>query len=172
MTVSNSNFPTGLSQAQLAQSSIGQYNVTMTPLEGAMMASAVADGGTIESPYLIAKELDTSGNVIASASPTTYSTPISGSVASELSTMMQDVVTNGTATSLQNLGVSVAAKTGTAERGTGQNPVAWMVAYAPANNPQVAVAVMVADNNVQPSDAFGNSLAGPIAAAVIKAVIG
>jgi peptidoglycan glycosyltransferase len=47
-----------------------------------------------------------------------------------------------------------------------------MVAYAPANNPQVAVAVMVADNNVQPSDAFGNSLAGPIAAAVIKAVIG
>lgn len=173
MSVSTSNFPTtGLSQAQLAQSSIGQYNVTMTPLEGAMMASAVANGGTIESPYLIAKELDTSGNVIASASPTTYSTPISGSVASELSTMMQDVVTNGTATSLQNLGVSVAAKTGTAERGTGQNPVAWMVAYAPANNPQVAVAVMVADNNVQPSDAFGNSLAGPIAAAVIKAVIG
>jgi peptidoglycan glycosyltransferase len=172
MTVSTSNFPSGLSQAQLAQSSIGQFNVTMTPLEGAMMASAVANGGTIEAPYLIAKELDTNGNVIQTASPTTLSTPISGSVATELSTMMQDVVTNGTATSLQNLGVSVAAKTGTAERGTGQNPVAWMVAYAPANNPQVAVAVMVADNNVQPSDAFGNSLAGPIAAAVIKAVIG
>ena len=140
MSVSTSNFPSsnGLSQAQLAQSSIGQYNVTMTPLEGAMMASAVANGGTIEAPYLIAKELDTSGNVITTASPTTYSTPISSSVATELSTMMQDVVTNGTATSLQNLGVSVAAKTGTAERGTGQNPVAWMVAYAPANDPQVA----------------------------------
>jgi peptidoglycan glycosyltransferase len=172
MTTSTSVFPKNLSQAQLAQSSIGQYDVTMTPLEGAMMASAVANGGTIEAPYLIAKELDTSGNVITSASPTTYSTPISGSVAGELSTMMQDVVTNGTATSLQNIGVSVAAKTGTAERGTGQNPVAWMVAYAPADNPQVAVAVMVADNNVQPSDAFGNSLAGPIAAAVIKAVVG
>jgi peptidoglycan glycosyltransferase len=172
MTTSTSVFPKNLSQAQLAQSSIGQFDVTMTPLEGAMMASAVANGGTIEAPYLIAKELDTSGNVIASATPTTYSTPISGSVATELSTMMQDVVTNGTATSLQNIGVSVAAKTGTAERGTGQNPVAWMVAYAPANDPQVAVAVMVADNNVQPSDAFGNSLAGPIAASVIKAVIG
>ncbi|HWG27264.1 penicillin-binding transpeptidase domain-containing protein [Actinospica sp.] len=172
MTTSTSVFPSNLSQAQLAQSSIGQFDVTMTPLEGAMMASAVANGGTIEAPYLIAKELDTSGNVIASASPTTFSTPMSGSVASELSTMMQDVVTSGTATSLQNIGVSVAAKTGTAERGTGQNPVAWMVAYAPANNPQVAVAVMVADNNVQPSDAFGNSLAGPIAASVIKAVIG
>jgi penicillin-binding protein A len=172
MTTSTSVFPSNLSQAQLAQSSIGQFDVTMTPLEGAMMAAAVANGGTIEAPYLIAKELDTSGNVIASASPTTFSTPMSGSVANELSTMMQDVVTNGTATSLQNIGVSVAAKTGTAERGTGQNPVAWMVAYAPANNPQVAVAVMVADNNVQPSDAFGNSLAGPIAAAVIKAVIG
>ncbi|HET9172506.1 MAG TPA: penicillin-binding transpeptidase domain-containing protein [Actinospica sp.] len=172
MATSTSVFPSNLSQAQLAQSSIGQFDVTMTPLEGAMMASAVANGGTIEAPYLIAKELDTSGNVIASASPTTFSTPVSSSVAGELSTMMQDVVTNGTATSLQNLGVSVAAKTGTAERGTGQNPVAWMVAYAPANNPQVAVAVMVADNNVQPSDAFGNSLAGPIAAAVIKAVIG
>jgi peptidoglycan glycosyltransferase len=172
MTTSTSVFPNNLSQAQLAQSSIGQFDVTMTPLEGAMLASAVANGGSIEAPYLISKELDTSGNVIASATPTTYSTPISSSVASELSTMMQDVVTNGTATSLQNLGVSVAAKTGTAERGTGQNPVAWMVAYAPANNPQVAVAVMVADNNVQPSDAFGNSLAGPIAAAVIKAVVG
>jgi peptidoglycan glycosyltransferase len=72
---------------------------------------------------------------------------------------------------LQNIGVSVAAKTGTAERGTGQNPVAWMVAYAPATNPTIAVAVMVADNDVQASDAFGNSLAGPIAAAVIKAAM-
>jgi len=172
MPTSTSVFPTGLSQAQLAQSAIGQYDVTMTPLEGAMMASAVANGGVIEAPYLIAKELDTDGNVIASASPAQLYNPISSSVAGELSTMMQDVVTNGTATSLQNIGVSVAAKTGTAERGTGQNPVAWMVAYAPANDPQVAVAVMVADNDVQASDAYGNSLAGPIAAAVIKAVVG
>jgi len=172
MTASTSMFPTNLSQAQLAQSAIGQYNVTMTPLEGAMMASAVANGGVIESPYLIAKELDTKGNVIASATPTQFADPISGSVAGELATMMQNVVTNGTATSLNNIGVSVAAKTGTAERGTGQNPVAWMVAYAPATNPTVAVAVMVADNDVQPSDAFGNSLAGPIAKAVIQAVVG
>ena len=172
MTTSTSMFPTNLSQAQLAQSAIGQYNVTMTPLEGAMMASAVANGGVIESPYLIAKELDTKGNVIASATPTQFADPISSSVAGELATMMQNVVTNGTATSLNNIGVSVAAKTGTAERGTGQNPVAWMVAYAPATNPTVAVAVMVADNDVQPSDAFGNSLAGPIAKAVIQAVVG
>ena len=172
MPTATSVFPTNLNQAQLAQSSIGQFDVTMTPLEGAMMASAVANGGTIESPYLIAKQLDTKGNVIATASPSQFGSPISGSVAGELSTMMQDVVANGTATSLQNIGVSVAAKTGTAERGTGQNPVAWMVAYAPANDPKVAVAVMVADNDVQPSDAFGNSLAGPIAANVIKAVLG
>ena len=172
LPTAKSIFPSNLSQAQLAQSSIGQFDVTMTPLEGAMEAAAVANGGVIEAPYLIAKELDTKGNVIASASPTQLYDPISSSVAGELSGMMQDVVTSGTATSLQNIGVSVAAKTGTAERGTGQNPVAWMVAYAPANDPKVAVAVMVADNDVQPSDAFGNSLAGPIAASVIKAVLG
>jgi peptidoglycan glycosyltransferase len=173
MQVSTSVFPaTTLSQAQLAQSAIGQYNVTMTPLEGAMLASAVADGGAIEAPYLIAKELDTNGNVIASASPSQLYDPISGTVSTELGTMMQDVVSSGTATSLQNIGVSVAAKTGTAQRGANQNAVAWMVAYAPANDPTIAVAVMVADNGVQNSDAFGNSLAGPIAAAVIKADLG
>ena len=173
MQASTSAFPaSGLSQAQLAQSAIGQYNVTMTPLEGAMLASAVANGGVIEAPYLIAKELDTNGGVISSASPTQLYDPISSTVAGELGTMMQDVVTSGTATSLQNIGVSVAAKTGTAQRGTGQNSVAWMVAYAPANNPTVAVAVMVADNGVQNNDTFGNSLAGPIAASVIKAALG
>jgi peptidoglycan glycosyltransferase len=174
MQAATSEFPSGLSQAQLAQSSIGQFNVTMTPLEGAMMAAAVANGGVIEAPYLIAKELDTKGNVIASATPTQLYDPISGNVASELSTMMQGVVNSpeGTATKLQNIGVSVAAKTGTAQRGVGQNPVAWMVAYAPVTDPKIAVAVMVADNDVQPSDAFGNTLAGPIAASVIDAALG
>ena len=172
MQSSTSNFPTTLSQAQLAQSAIGQYNVTMTPLEGAMLAAAVANGGVIEAPYLIAKELDTNGNVITSATPTQLYSPISSTVAGELGTMMQDVVSSGTATSLQNIGVSVAAKTGTAQRGAGQNAVAWMVAYAPANNPTVAVAVMVADNGVQNNDTFGNSLAGPVAADVIKAALG
>jgi peptidoglycan glycosyltransferase len=172
MQAASSVFPTGLSQPQVAQSAIGQFDVRMTPLEGAMMASAVANGGVIEAPYLIAKELDTKGNVIASATPTQLYNPISSSVASELTTMMQGVVDNGTATSLQNLGVSVAAKTGTAQRGAGQNSVAWMVAFAPANDPKVAVAVMVADNGVTSNEAFGNTLAGPIAADVIKAVLG
>ena len=174
LPTSTSTFPTSLSQAQLAQSSIGQFNVTMTPLEGAMMAAAVANGGVIEAPYLIAKELDTKGNVISSATPTQMYDPISSTVAGELGTMMQGVVTSqeGTATSLQNIGVSVAAKTGTAERGQGQNPVAWMVAYAPANDPKIAVAVMIADNKVTPSEAFGNTLAGPIAAQVIQAALG
>ncbi len=167
-------FSPNLNQAQLAQSAIGQFNVTMTPLEGAMMASAVANGGVIEAPYLIAKELDTKGNVIASATPTQFSAPINSTVAGELGTMMQGVVTSpeGTATSLRDIGVPVAAKTGTAQRGAGQNAVAWMVAYAPATDPTIAVAVMVADNGVQNNDAFGNSLAGPIAASVIKADLG
>lgn len=174
MPTATSTFPTTVSQAQLAQSAIGQYDVTMTPLEGAMMAAAVADGGVIEAPYLIAKELDTKGNVISTATPTQMYDPISSSVADELSTMMQGVVTadNGTATSLRDIGVSVAAKTGTAQRGAGQNSVAWMVAYAPVNDPKVAVAVMVADNGVTSDEAFGNTLAGPIAADVIKAVVG
>ena len=174
MQAATSTFPTTLSQAQLAQSAIGQYNVTMTPLEGAMMAAAVANGGSIEAPYLIAKELDTKGNVMTTASPTQMYDPISSSVAGDLSNMMVGVVTDqeGTATELQNIGVSVAAKTGTAQRGPDQNPVAWMVAYAPVNDPKIAVAVMVADNKVNPQEAFGNSLAGPVAKAVIQAYLG
>jgi peptidoglycan glycosyltransferase len=174
MQASTPVFPPNLNQAQLAQSAIGQFNVTMTPLEGAMEAAAVANGGVIEAPYLIAKELDTKGNVIASATPTQFSAPINSTVANELGTMMQGVVTSpeGTATSLRDIGVPVAAKTGTAQRGAGQNAVAWMVAYAPATDPTIAVAVMVADNGVQNNDAFGNSLAGPIAASVIKADLG
>jgi peptidoglycan glycosyltransferase len=165
-------FPTGINQAQTAQSAIGQYNVRITPLQGAMMAACVADGGTIMAPYLVQSLEDTRGKVIATTSPQQLYQPISSDQASELNQMMVSVVNNGTGTAAQIDGVQVAGKTGTAQRGAGQNALAWFDAFAPASSPKVAVAVMVQDNNPNAGDTYGGTLAAPIAKAVIQAVLG
>jgi penicillin-binding protein A len=172
MTAATSVVPTGLSQAQAAQSAIGQFNDRMTPLQGAMMAAGVANGGVIMQPYLVKQELDTKGNVISTTSPTQMYNPITTDQASQLKDMMISVVQNGTGTAAQINGVQVAGKTGTAQRGAGQNALAWFLAFAPADNPKVAVAVLVQDNNPNAGDVYGGTLAAPIAKDVIQAVLG
>lgn len=172
MPAANSVFPTGISLPQAAQSAIGQYNVRMTPLQGAMMAAGVADGGVIMQPYLVRQELDTKGNVLSTTTAQQLYNPISSDQASQLRDMMISVVQNGTGTAAQINGVQVAGKTGTAQRGAGQNALAWFVAFAPANDPKVAVAVLVQDNNPNAGDIYGGTLAAPIAKSVIQAVLG
>jgi len=85
--------------------------------------------------------------------------------------MMVDVVQNGTGAAAQIPGVSVAGKTGTAQHGEGQAPHAWFVSFAPAENPQVAVAVIVLDGGSLGSDATGGQVAAPIAKAVMEAAL-
>jgi penicillin-binding protein A len=172
MPVATSVFPSNLSQPQAAQSAIGQYDVRMTPLQGAMMAAGVADGGVIMQPYLVKQELDTKGNVLSTTSPQQMYNPITSDVAGELKDMMISVVDNGTGTAAQIDGVQVAGKTGTAQRGVGQTALAWFVSFAPANDPKVAVAVLVQDDNPGAGDVYGGSLAAPIAKKVIQAVLG
>ena len=171
MTSAESVFPSGISQAQAAQSAIGQYDVRMTPLQGAMMAAAVANGGVIMQPYLVKQQLDTNGNVLSTTQPSQLYNPITADQASELKDMMVSVVNSGTGTSAQINGVQVAGKTGTAQRGVGQNSLAWFLAFAPADNPQIAVAVLVQDDNPAAGDTYGGTLAAPIAKAVIQAVL-
>jgi penicillin-binding protein A len=172
MPVATSVFPSNLSQPQTAQSAIGQYDVRMTPLQGAMMAAAVANGGVIMQPYLIKQELDTKGNVLSTTAPQQMYDPITGAQASELKDMMVSVVNNGTGTTAQIPGVQVAGKTGTAQRGVGQTALAWFVSFAPASDPKVAVAVLVQDDNPGAGDVYGATLAAPIAKDVIQAVLG
>ena len=86
--------------------------------------------------------------------------------------MMQAVVSDGTGTKAQISGVSVAGKTGTAQQGHGKPPHAWFTAFAPADNPKVAVAVVVEDGGKAGNEAYGGKIAAPIAKQVIEAVLG
>lgn len=172
MTAATSVIPGGLSQPQAAQSAIGQFNDRMTPLQGAMIAAGVANGGVIMQPYLVKQELDTKGNVISTTGTSQLYNPITADQANQLKDMMVSVVNNGTGTAAQISGVQVAGKTGTAQRGAGQNALAWFLAFAPANDPKVAVAVLVQDNNPNAGDIYGGTLAAPIAKDVIQAVLG
>ncbi len=173
MTAASSAFPKNVTfDASVAQSAIGQFNVRMTPLQGALMAATVANGGVMMAPYLVKQELDTKGNVMSTTEPKQLYNPITSDQAGQLRDMMVSVVQNGTGTAAQINGVQVAGKTGTAQRAAGQNALAWFVSFAPANDPKVAVAVLVQDNNPNAGDVYGGTLAAPIAKDVIQAVLG
>ena len=166
MGVSRSIYPDNISRPEVAFSAIGQDSDAVTPLQMAMVAAGVANGGVVMQPYLVAKTLAPDLSTLSTASPHELTRATSSSVASELTRMMQAVVTNGTGTAAQIPGVSVAGKTGTAENQPGQPTHAWFIGFAPAQNPQVAVAVLVEHGGV------GGITAAPIARQIMQAVLG
>lgn len=173
MAVARSSFPADdLSPDILAQSAIGQRDVRVTPLQVAMMSAAVANRGVVMSPYLVENVLGNDLSVIDSASTQRLSEAVTPEVASQLSLMMQKVVESGSGQSAQISGVTVAGKSGTAEVGGGQRPHAWFTAFAPAEDPEVAVAVIVENGGDTTSAVSGGRVAGPIARQVIEAVLG
>jgi peptidoglycan glycosyltransferase len=155
----------------VAFSAIGQQDVKTNPLQMALVAAAIANGGTEMTPRLVREIRDPSGRVIRSFDPTPWGHPISAQTAAELTAMMVSVVQNGTGTAAQIAGVQVAGKTGTAETATG-NPHAWFVSFAPAENPQIVVAVVVLNGGSLGSEATGGHVAAPIARAVLQAALG
>ncbi len=173
MRVTPSSVPADLNPPQLAQSSIGQYDVRMTPLQVALISAAIGNGGVVMKPYLVkAAVVDSDLSVVDAPSPQELSQAITPEVAGELRDMMVGVVHSGTGTPAQIPGVSVAGKTGTAEHEVGANPHAWFTGFAPATNPKVAVAVVVEDGGNAGSEAAGGRVAGPIARDIMKAVLG
>jgi peptidoglycan glycosyltransferase len=173
MPVASSVFPRDLNQPQTAQSAIGQYNTRATPLEMAMIAAAIANQGTLMTPYLVDQLRSRDLEVLSRTDPQMLSHAITPQVAAELTSIMIGVVDSGTGTNAQISGVKVAGKTGTAQVGGGANPDAWFVSFAPADNPAVAVAVVL-ENGGSPTqqEISGNLLAAPIARAVMAAVLG
>lgn len=165
LPTSTSRIPAGLDDAQTELSAIGQANVLVTPLQMAMVAGAVANGGREMKPYIVDKTLAPDLTTLETTSPEEMGRPIDGNVASQLTQMMQSVVQNGTGTAAQ-LSVPVAGKTGTAENVPGRPTHAWFVGFAPADNPQVAVAVIV-ENGGQ-----GGVVAAPIARQVMAKALG
>lgn len=170
MTAAPSHFPANPNLPQLAQSAIGQFDVAVTPLQAAMLSAAIANNGILMRPYLVQRVEAPDLTTIAQATPQELGRAVSPQVAAQISTLMQLVVSSGTGTTVQIPGVSVAGKTGTAQHGIGLPPDAWFTAFAPANNPQVAVAAVV-ENSAGNSLGTGAQYAGPVVRAVIQAIL-
>ena len=166
LPVAASGFPSNVPPPQVAFSAIGQYSDAATPLQMAMVAAGIANGGRVMQPYLVDRTLAPDLSTLDVTQPHVFSDAVSPSVANELTQMMESVVRNGTGVSAQIPGVTVAGKTGTAENQPGQPTHAWFIAFAPAQNPQIAVAVLVEHGGV------GGQAAAPIAKAVMQAVLG
>ncbi|MEV5437434.1 penicillin-binding protein 2 [Streptomyces sp. NPDC052682] len=171
---SASNFPKEMDRPQTALSSIGQFETAATPLQMAMVASAVANDGKLMKPYMV-DELQSPGlDPIEKTEPEELSQPLTPEHAQILQSMMETVVKEGTGTRAQIPGVTVGGKTGTAQHGVdnSENPYAWFISYAKTGNSSpVAVAVVVEDDNAVRDDISGGGLAAPIARDVMEAVI-
>ncbi len=171
---SASVFSDDMNPSETALSSIGQFNTAATPLQMAMVASAVANNGTLMKPYMVdslqAPNLDT----LEKTEPEKMSEPLSPENAQILQSMMETVVKEGTGKTAQIQGVTVGGKTGTAQHGenNSKNPYAWFISYAKVgDSAPVAVAVVVQDDNAVRENISGSGLAAPIAKSVMEAVI-
>ena len=164
-------YPRDLDPPQTALSGIGQSSVTATPLQMAMVVAAIANDGDVMRPYVVDEVRAANLSVLDRTDPQSISKAISSTTAEELTSMMVATVDSGTATPAQIPGVQVAGKTGTAQSTADRPPYAWFVSFAPADNPQVAVAVLVQSSDTSRSEIGGGRLGGPIAKAVMEAVI-
>ena len=169
-----SRFPANPDPPQTALSAIGQFDVAATPLQMAMVTASIANGGTTMKPNLIDQVLDSKLDVLDKLQPESLPGQPAMSVAHarQLTEMMEAVVTSGTGRTAQIPGVRVAGKTGTAQSAPNRPPYAWFVSFAPADNPRVAVAVLVQDAGVDRDQISGSGLAAPIAKSVMEAVLG
>ena len=166
MRVSTSVFPNNTDDKNVAEQSIGQGEVLMTPLHAAMMAAAIANKGFMMQPYAVSSITDTKGNIIKEYKPKRLGQITDVITAEAISDLMVEVVNSGTGTKAKVSKVLVAGKTGTAEVGADQRSHAWFVGFAPADNPAVAIAVLIENGG------GGGSTAAPIASRVLKKALG
>lgn len=145
----------------LAQTGLGERDVRVTPLQMAVLAGGIANGGVTMQPYVVDRVLTRDGSTLSATSPVQQGRIFSGEVAGDLTSMMIDVVSDGTGRAASLDAITVAGKTGTAEGSGG--PHAWFIAFAPAENPTIAIAVLVEGGG------SGGSVAAPIAADVLRA---
>lgn len=168
-----SYFPPAASFAQhlptLAYSALGQEDVSATPLEMAMVGGAIADGGVIMTPHVLSKVTNSQGQVVSTYKQRPWRRATSAATASKVTTLMKSVVasSSGTGVAARIPGVAVAGKTGTAQTGTGLTDD-WFVAFAPASQPTIAVAVVL-PNQPLGTQNQGGTLAAPIVKAMIEA---
>jgi peptidoglycan glycosyltransferase len=158
-------------QPLFAFAGIGQGDVAATPLEMALIAAGIANGGVIMAPHAVAEIRDSNDKLLRKIGNETWKTAIAPTTAQAVTSMMVQVVQSGTGTAAQIAGITVAGKTGTAEAGAG-NPHAWFIGFAPAEAPQIAVAVIVEHGGNANSEITGGRIAAPIAKQVMQAALG
>ena len=163
-----SRFPQNLTDAQLAQSSIGQYDVAASPLQMAMVTAGIANDGKLMTPYLTAQVRASNLQVVSEHHPKQMSQPMTKESAEQLKAMMASVVNNGTGKRARINGTTVGGKTGTAQTVKGKAPYAWFVGWS--DNPHVAVAVFIQSLDTAINEISGGRLAAPIARDVIEAM--
>ncbi len=170
--VTPSSYPAGdLDSAQTAQTAFGQYEDRATPMQMAMVAATIGNGGVEMKPNLVEKVVSPSLATVQAFSPVSLGNPVSDTTASEVKAMMVASVASGAATNARIDGVTVAGKTGTAQNGTDQPYTLWFTGFAPADDPQVAVAVVIENGGGLGQSGYGNLVAAPIAQKVMEAVL-
>jgi peptidoglycan glycosyltransferase len=168
-----SNFPERANPPQTGQSAIGQFEVQASPLQMAMVVAGIANQGVVMRPYLVDQVQSPTFEVLRQTEPEEFSEAVSASTADQLTDLLVYTVEQGTANPAAINGIAVAGKTGTAQSGQDDvPPYAWFVSFAPAQDPEVAVAVMIQKvDGVDRGEIAGGRLGGPIAKAVMEAVI-
>ena len=163
-------FAPGSPDEDIGRIGFGQGGLLVTPLQMAMVAAAVANHGKLMTPHLTDRVVNINGQTVKTIQPSVFGNVMTSSTAAQITQMMRDVVDEGTGTPAQ-LGndVPFAGKTGTASIGpTGEDEtVPWFIGFAPANDPKVAVAVMIAKT----IGGFGGQVAAPIARNVVETLL-
>jgi penicillin-binding protein A len=162
-------YPAGSLDEDIGRIAIGQGGLSVAPLQMAMVASTIADNGVLMRPHLASRFTSPQGDTVATIRPSVYHHVMSSQSAQEINQMMRTVVDEGTGRAASLGGVSFAGKTGTASVGAAgqQRTDPWFIGFAPANDPQVAVAVVLENT---PNE-YGGQVSGPIAAAVVKTLL-
>ncbi len=162
-------YPPGSPNEDIGRIGIGQGGLLVTPLQMAMVAGTVANGGKLMAPHFTTRVVDPSGVTVETISPKLYREVMKPGVAAEVAQMMRRVVEEGTGTPAQLGGISVAGKTGTASVGPAGAGLTepWFIGFAPVGDPKVAVAVTIE----RTQGGFGGSVAAPIARAIIQTLL-
>jgi len=167
-----SKFPQGANEPQAGQSAIGQFEVQASPLQMAMVAAGIANQGVVMKPYIVDSIQSPELETLRKTEPEELDQAISAQTADQVTQLMVDTVDSGTAAPGGIDGVKVAGKTGTAQSGIDSvPPYAWFVSFAPAQDPEVAVAVVIQKAGIDRGEIAGGTWGGPIAKAVMEAVI-
>jgi peptidoglycan glycosyltransferase len=164
-------YPENLDEAQTGLTAFGQFDVRVTPLQMAMVSAAIANGGVEMKPYMVDQIFTSNLTLLEEGKPTELRRSITTSTAERIKQMMITAVASGVSSNAKIPGVKVAGKTGTAENGIKDPYTLWFTGFAPADNPQVAVAVVIEDGGGKGQSGRGNTLAAPIAKKVMEAVL-